>query len=299
MSTFLSHIQHVPYLGFGLGLKDEYFQEIATHAQNSELTEQIDWLELIPENYMGKGGASLNVLESLLEAGFPMASHGVNLSLGSVDDFNEAYMEALEALFETVQPAWFSDHLSFSSVEGKYFNDLMPLPFSKETVAHCVNKIRQIKARFPYPFLIENISYYTHFKQPDALEEAAFLTEILEQADCGLLLDVNNVFVNSQNHGYDPIAFLQALPLQRVVEIHMAGHLQTETLIIDTHGEALCQEVLALFTWVYPRCPNLKGVLLERDTNLPAFDELMSELQAIRLAAYSSKPLLSSVTSGY
>jgi uncharacterized protein len=289
MSAFLAQIEHIPRLGFGVGLKDTYFKEILNHSETVDLAEQIDWLEMIPENYMAKGGHSTYILDSLMEAGFSMASHGVNLSLGSVDDLNTAYLEDLDNLFQAVQPIWFSDHLSFSSVNGQYFNDLMPLPFSQEAISICVNKIKIIKSKFPYPFLIENISYYSHFTAEHFLEEAEFLTSILQQADCGLLLDVNNVFVNSKNHHYDPFAFMQALPLERVVEIHMAGHLETDDMIIDTHGEPLRQEVLDLFRWVYPRCPNLKGVLLERDTNLPPFNELMQELQSIRIAAYQSE----------
>jgi uncharacterized protein len=161
---------------------------------------------------------------------------------------------------------------------------LMPLPFSHEAVAHCVNKIRLLKTRFNRPFLIENASYYATFPTLAQMDEATFLSHIAEQADCGLLLDVNNVFVNSRNHGYDPYDFLQGLPLERVVEIHMAGHLETDELIIDTHGEPLRREVIDLFAWIYPQCPQLKGVLLERDTNVPPLPELLAELQALRQA---------------
>ena len=289
METFLKQIRHIPRLGFGLGFKDSYFQDILDHMETVDLADQIDWLEVIPENHMKKGGHSTYVLQTLEDAGFPFASHGVNLSLGSVDRVNPSYLDALEALFGVIHPIWFSDHLSFSSVDGRYFNDLMPLPFSDEAVNVAVANILEIKARFPYPFLIENISYYADFGSHNEMAEATFLTKILERADCGLLLDVNNVFVNSQNHHYDPIEFMKALPLERVVEIHIAGHLQTEQMIIDTHGEPLRAEVLDLFRWAYPRCPNLKGVLLERDTNLPLFAELLDEMKQIRLAAYESQ----------
>lgn len=287
-SDFLAQIDLIPQLGFGLGLKDAYLDDLLTQHDTLEPAEQVEWLELIPENYLDKGGFSAHVLDSLLDAGFPMTSHGVNLSLGSVDALNPQYLDALEALFAQVQPVWFSDHISFSSSKGRYFNDLMPLPFSADAVAVCVEHILQIKQRFPYPFLVENISYYAKIPHPDALSEAAFLTQILEQADCGLLLDVNNVYVNSQNHGYDPITFMQALPLERVVEIHMAGHLETEAMIIDTHGEPICPDVFQLFQWAYPRCRNLKGVLLERDTNLPEFQTLMAEYNTLRQYAYDS-----------
>lgn len=161
--------------------------------------------------------------------------------------------------------------------------------------------IQEMKTRFGRPFLIENISYYARFPHPDfpqeeaGLQEAAFLTAILEEADCGLLLDINNVYVNSQNHGYNPITFMQALPLHRVVEIHIAGHLQTDSMIIDTHGEPLIAPVLELFSWLYPCCPNLKGVLLERDTNVPPLPELLAELDMVRSAATATSQLLEAV----
>ncbi|MDH4380229.1 MAG: DUF692 domain-containing protein [Vampirovibrionales bacterium] len=293
MPSFSDYIQGLPWLGFGVGLKDTYCDAIVSHAQTADCTEQIDWLEIIPENYMNKGGYSLDVLNTLIKADFPMSSHGVNLSLGSTDPLNTDYVSSLKELFNTVQPVWFSDHLSFSSVNGHYLNDLMPLPFSQEAVDHCVTKICQVQQEFEAPFIIENISYYAEFKDAGGMNEAEFLTQILEKSDCGLLLDINNVYVNSRNHGYDPIGFLQSIPLERVVEIHIAGHLVGDELIIDTHGEPVCDDVFELFRWVYPRCNNIKAILLERDTNLPPFNELMAELKAVRMTALSSslKPM--------
>jgi uncharacterized protein (UPF0276 family) len=291
-NTFLACLRVLPKLGFGIGLKDGYTPDLLAHRKSiaslgATDSGRIDWLEIIPENYMNRGGYAALALKQLQEAGFPMVSHGVNLSIGSVDPFDNAYLDALAALFETVQPVWFSDHLCFTSVNGRYFNDLLPLPFSREAVDHCVERIRRIQAHFRIPFLIENISYYAVFSQDEGLSEAAFLSEIVRRADCGLLLDVNNVYVNARNHGYDPLAFVEQLPLERVVEIHMAGHLETDTLIIDTHGEPVCADVFALLARVYPKCENLKGVLLERDTNLPPFETLRDELQAVRQTALS------------
>lgn len=292
-SSFAAYLPDLPQLGFGIGLKDSYTPDLLAHwdecfSWESEDSGRIEWLEIIPENYMNKGGYAALSLRQLQEAGFPMTAHGVNLSIGSMDPFDEAYLDALSALFETVRPVWFSDHLCFTSVNGRYFNDLLPLPFSWEAVDHCVARIRRIQSRFRIPFLIENISYYAAFPQDEGLSEAVFLSEIVRRADCGLLLDVNNVYVNARNHDYDPLAFIEQLPLERVVEIHIAGHLKTESLIIDTHGEAVCADVFALLAQVYPKCKNLKGVLLERDTNLPSFGTLRDELQAIRQTAHSS-----------
>jgi hypothetical protein len=213
-----------------------------------------------------------------------MGSHGVNLSLGSVDDLNERYIRELSALFELIQPPWFSDHLCFTSMKGHYANDLLPLPISEEGAEHCIRKIKQVKSLFKTPFLIENVSTYAEITE-NGWTEAQWLRFILEEADCGLLLDVNNVYVNARNHGGDPFAFIQSLPLERVVEIHMAGHLETDDLLIDTHGEAIRPEVFDLFSQTIPLCPNLKSVLLERDSNLPPFEELLAELQTLRASA--------------
>jgi uncharacterized protein (UPF0276 family) len=289
MSRFAQQLETLPYLGFGLGIASAYVEPLLAHQSTVDMADQVEWVELIAENVMGKGGLAALQLETLLEAGFPIVSHGVNLSLGSVDGLNPAYITQLQGLFKRLQPVWFSDHLSFGSVEGRYFSDLMPLPFTPEAVALCVVHIQQIQTQFSQLFLIENISYYAECRTAHGMSEAQFLTAILEQADCGLLLDVNNVYVNAKNHGYDPIAFMQALPLHRVVEIHIAGHLPTPELIIDTHGEAVCPEVLDLFAWLYPRCPNLKGVLLERDSNLPPFDELLAELNTVRQVALQAQ----------
>ena len=286
MAHFLDTYGQLPQLGFGLGFKDVYLDKIIAQQDEADYVCQIDWLELIPENYMGKGGYSAQILKTLVEQDFPMASHGVGLSLGSVDPLNTEYIDSLQQLFELVQPVWFSDHLSFSSVNGQYFNDLMPLPFTQEAVEVCVEKIKTIQQQLHVPFLIENISYYTHVPVPNAFTEAEFITQVVEKANCGLLLDVNNVFVNAFNHGYNALDFLQQLPLERVIEIHIAGHEQDGDLIIDTHAEPVCADVFELLKWVYPRCPNVKGVLLERDSNLPSFEVLIQELQHVKASAY-------------
>jgi len=280
-SAFLTQLTTLPRLGLGLALKDALVGDLLDHLDTTDLADQVAWLELIPENYMGRGGQAWENLLALQDAGFPLTSHGVAMSLGSADGLEARYLDDLTTLFEHVPPVWFSDHLSYARVGDRHLNDLFPLPFVPEAVAQCVQAITQVKARFAEPFLIENISYYTRFT-PEAMDEAAFLTQVVEGADCGLLLDVNNVVVNCLNHGGDPWAFVQALPLERVVEIHVAGHLVTPTLVIDTHGATASEAVVALLSRVAPRCPNLKGILLERDVNLPPFAELLQELHHLR-----------------
>lgn len=283
--TFTETIKTLPILGIGLGLRRSMFKETL------ENRAQIDWLEIVPENYFQKGGLAAYFLQEAMQAGFPIVSHGVNLSIGSTDPLNEAYLDDLNTLFQSVNPPWFSDHLSFSHVDGVYFNDLIPLPHSPATVSHVVNRIQELKAKVSVPFLLENASYYCAMDTGE-LTEAQFITQILEQADCGLMLDVNNVYVNAMNHHYDPIAFLESLPMERVVQLHIAGHFQAKHFIIDTHGEAICQEVYALLDEVLIRTPNLKAILLERDQNFPDLSELLAELQVIRQRVEKYRPEL-------
>lgn len=273
-SHFQEQHKSLPNLGVGLGLRRSLHEETMA---NRDL---IDWLEIVPENYMGKGGFALACLEEALEKGFPIVSHGVNLSIGSIDPLNETYLEELKALFKIVKPAWFSDHLCFTSVDNVYLNDLIPLPFTWEAVHHVVKRIKAVQNQFDIPFLIENISYYNCFG-PLELTEAQFLAEILERSDCGLMLDVNNIYVNSENHGYDPIEFLSSIPIERTVQLHIAGHLRKKHLIIDTHGSSVCDAVWDLLEEVLKRA-SVNGILLERDNDIPPIESLLAEIEHIR-----------------
>jgi uncharacterized protein (UPF0276 family) len=265
--------QQCPVLGVGLGLRRPLLESTLA------ASDIIDWLEFTPENYMGRGGKSVRMLQRA-QAQFLLVSHGVSLSVGSVDPISELYLDDLQALFEWAQPAWFSDHLCFSSVDGLYFNDLMPLPRTRETVRHVVSRIHQLQDRVQRVFLIENISQYINTPF-DELADADFISDIVTQADCGLLLDVNNVYVNAVNHGFDPLTFLENIPLERVVQIHVAGHHQFPDGLVDTHGAPVADPVWDLLEWVLQRSRPC-GVMLERDTHLPAFAELVPELQKIR-----------------
>jgi uncharacterized protein len=265
---------HSPQLGVGLGLRRSLYEETLANR------DKIDWLEIVPENYMGRGGNSLFVLEKAMDLGFSIVPHGVSLSLGSIDPLNERYLDELKTLFERIHPPWFSDHLSFCSVDGLYFNDLIPLPFTWEAVNHVVERIRLIQERFEPPFLIENVSRYAQFAEHE-LTEAQFLAEILERSDCGLMLDVNNIYVNAHNHGFEPLDFLDQIPLNRTVQVHVAGHLKKPHAIIDTHGAPVCPDVWSILTEVLRRTP-VNGILLERDTEIPPMKTLLAELDQIR-----------------
>ena len=232
---------------------------------------------------MGIGGITKQTLAKAKEF-YPLVSHGVSLSLGSIDPLNERYLQELKELFTWVNPPWFSDHLCFSSVDNQYFHDLIPLPRTAETVQHVVSRIKQVQDIFQKPFLIENLTQILQCPL-DSLTEAEFYTDVLEKADCGLLLDVNNVYVNSQNHNINPMAFLDNIPLVRVVQIHIAGHSQNcehQDVLIDTHGAPVADPVWDLLAWVLKRS-NPCAILLERDQSFPPFQELLSELDRTRM----------------
>ncbi|MDJ0625836.1 MAG: DUF692 domain-containing protein [Candidatus Caenarcaniphilales bacterium] len=260
--------QNCPVLGLGLGFRHKYFEELLGSSF-------IDWLEYTPENYMGYGGHSKNYLKRLQKL-YPLVPHGVSLSIGSIDEFNEDYLAKLEELFEEFNPPWFSDHLCFSSVLGNYSNDLIPLPRTQETIEHIVKRIKFLQDRFQKPILIENISFYMDYPESH-LDDSEFISVILEKADCGFLLDVNNVYVNSQNHKFNPYEYLDNLPLNRVVQVHIAGHTEYPDGIIDTHGNTIKNEVWDLLDYLL-RQSNPCGVMIERDLNLPSWSELAEEV---------------------
>lgn len=265
--------KNLPDLGIGFGLRRELVDE------TFEAKDKIDFLEFAPENYMEVGGNAKALLERAAEA-FPLISHGLCLSIGSADDLNKDYLKALKKILTQANCAWASDHLCFASFNGVYVQDLLPLPFSKEAVAHVVKRIKAVQEYIERPFLLENISYYTNLPGSE-MNEWQFTSEILEKADCGLLLDVNNVYVNSVNHGFDPHEYIDQLPLERVVQIHIAGHKKSDKTIIDTHGAPVVQAVYDLLEYTMPRV-NVNGVMLERDQNFPDFEEIEVELEKIR-----------------
>ncbi|HEY9685582.1 MAG TPA: DUF692 domain-containing protein [Coleofasciculaceae cyanobacterium] len=267
----------LPQLGVGLGLRRQLFPDIkANH-------DRVDWLEIITENYMGKGGRRRQILDEALELGFPIVPHGLTLSLGGTDPFPKDYLQELAALLEKLNSPWFSDHLCFTSHQGMQFYELMPLPYTWEAVHHVVQRIRFIQDRFGIPFLIENASAYALLGKPE-MTEGQFIGEIVERSGCGLLLDVNNVYVNARNFNTDPLTFLAQIPMERVVQLHMAGHRRDAAFIVDTHGEAICEEVYDLLSEVLKRTQPC-GILLERDSNIPALSELQGEMVRIRRIA--------------
>jgi uncharacterized protein (UPF0276 family) len=280
---FLDIKKQLPTLGVGLGLRREIAEE------TFENSSAIDWLEFVPENYMRLGGMARERLETAQQL-FPLVSHGVNLSIGSTDDLNKDYLSALKDVLDRTNSPWWSDHLCFTSVEKKYMHDLLPLPFTKEAVKHIAERIKRVQDYTQRPFLIENISYYMNMPGCE-MSDGQFLAEIVEAADCGILLDVNNIYVNSINHKFDPIDYLKQIPIERTVQMHVAGHKKIGNYIIDTHGAALIEPVYELLKYVLEKT-DVRAVLLERDQNFPEFNELMDELNRIRQIAADAKNTL-------
>ncbi len=282
-TEFLNIKKELPVLGIGLGLRRDLSDD------TFESSDRIDFVEIAPENYMGIGGRARDLLDQACER-FPLISHGLNLSIGSTDELNLDYLKELKALLDSANAPWWSDHLCFSSVGGVYMHDLLPMPFSKEAVKHVADRIKRVQDYVARPFLLENISFYMHAPGCE-LTEAQFFSEVAEAADCGFLLDVNNVYVNAINHKYDPYKFIDEIPLDRTVQIHVAGHKKVRDFIIDTHGSPVIEPVFELLSYVLART-EVKAVMLERDQNFPEFAELLSEVEQLRTVAGQTQPAL-------
>ena len=260
--------------GIGIG----YRFAMAESTLASQVPE-ISWLEVHPENYVERGGRFRQALERA-RARWPFVTHGLTMGFGAVEPAEDAYVKPLKAFLHDLQVPWHSEHLCFSGADGVMLHDLLPLPFTREAVATAVQRIREARDRLELPIAIENISYYAEAGERE-MSELEFLLEILERADCKLLLDVNNVFVNSRNHGFDPQRYIDRMPEERVVQIHVAGHhVRKDDLIIDTHGEPVREEVYDLLEYTLRRVGKVP-VLLERDQNFPPFAELVAEVKRL------------------
>jgi len=260
--------------GVGLGLRWEFLEEVLDGPECP-----VAFFEVSPENYLGRGGYYPSALERIRER-YPIVTHGLTLSIGGIREPDRAYLNALRAELTRLEPPWHSDHLCFSSAGAHMLHELLPLQFSNENVRRVAARARRLESELGRPFALENITYYVHPGQPE-LTELEFLQRIFEQSPARLLLDVNNVFVNSKNHGTDPRAFIAGLPLERVVEIHVAGHrVQDDGLLLDTHGERIADPVLELLSWTLERTGPVP-ILLERDNNVPVLGELLAEVAVL------------------
>ena len=267
-------------LGFGLGLRPVYYKDIL------EKNPKVDWFEVISENFMVPGGRPLAMLERI-RGTYPIVMHGVSMSIASTAPLDFEYLRALKSLASRFQPEWISDHLCWTGVHGVNLHDLLPIPYSQEALDHVVDRIMRVQDFLGRRIAIENVSTYVTFTESE-MDEWTFVREMAERADCWLLLDINNVFVSSFNHGFDRQRYIDTLPADRVVQFHLAGHSEAGTYKIDTHDQAVCEEVWALY---YDACRRFGSVstMIERDANFPPFDVLMAELDRARAIAAATE----------
>ncbi|MFT5741201.1 MAG: hypothetical protein ACI822_002538 [Gammaproteobacteria bacterium] len=270
----MTQVSTKPFLGFGLGLRSEHYQDVI-----AQTPKNIDWFEILTENYMIDGGKPLYYLD-IIRQDYPMVMHGVSMSLGSSDPLNLEYLKQLKTLIERVQPRWISDHLCWTGVDKKNMHDLLPLPYSEEAINHVADRIARVQDIIGQQMLIENLSSYVTYRD-DAMPEWEFLSAIAEKADCYLLLDVNNIYVSSYNHHYDPIDYLEGVPAARVWQHHIAGHSNEGNLIIDTHDQDVIEPVWALYEEAAKRLGPV-STMIERDGNIPPLEELLLELDRAR-----------------
>ncbi len=256
----------------GIGLRTPHYRAVL------DTKPDVGFFEVHSENYFGSGGARHRIL-ALIRADYPLSLHGVGLSLGSTDPLDRRHVARLKELADTYQPALISEHLSWSSVAGRHLNDLLPLPYTEESLQLVVDRVHDVQERLGRQILVENASCYLEFEH-STLPEWEFVTEVARRSGCGILLDVNNVYVNAVNHGFDAQRFLQSIPIEPVREIHLAGHtvkaLEDGQLLIDTHNQPVCEAVWDLFESALKRFGALP-TLIEWDTDLPDLDVLLRE----------------------
>ena len=269
----------LPVLGFGLGLRTDHYEAILQESP------RVDWFEAISENYMVGGGKPLRWLERIRER-YPVVLHGVSLSIGSTAPLDRAHLIQLKALAERIQPAWISDHLCWTGIAGRNLHDLMPLPHTEEAVHHIAARVREVQDFLGRRILLENVSSYVDFAH-STVPEWEFLRAVAEEADCLILLDVNNIYVNSRNHGFDPLTYLRAVPARRVQQIHLAGHSRNGELLIDTHDHPVPEPVWALYAEAVRRFGKV-ATMVERDDDIPPLKELVAELDRARAIAADS-----------
>jgi uncharacterized protein len=261
-------------LGFGLGLRPDHFQDIVGAETG------VDWFEALTENYMGiPGHGQSSLLSTLLKIrkDYPIVLHCVSSNIGGTDPLDQIFLKELKALIQLVQPAWVSDHICWTGIHGLSSHELLPLPYTQETVDIVSNNIQQIQEALGMRFMIENASSYMAFEHSE-MEEWEFISEIVKKTDCGLLLDINNIYVSSQNHDFLAETYIDNIPLENVGQIHLAGHRKKENgLLIDTHDQPICSEVFELLDYAYKKIPPT-SVMVEWDDNIPSFDKYKAEL---------------------
>ena len=259
--------------GFGLGLRTPHYEAVLNEPH------AIDWFEIITENYLVPGGKPLDYLERVRRR-FPLVMHGVSLSIGSTDPIDLDYLAQVRALAKRIEPHWISDHVCWTGIEGRNLHDLLPLPYTEEALASVVERVGQVQDALGRQILLENVSSYLTYRASD-MSEWEFLREVVERADCAILLDINNIYVSSVNHGFDPLTYLQAMPRERVRQFHLAGHSDLGGHLIDTHDHPIVEPVWDLYCAAVAQFGAVP-TMIERDDNIPPLGELVAELQIAR-----------------
>ena len=265
-----------PPLGFGLGLRIPHYETIL------ESRPAVDWFEVLSENYMVPGGKPRHYLDRIREH-YPIVMHGVSMSIGSSDPLNRDYLRQLKTLADQIEPRWISDHLCWTGVDSTNLHDLMPLPYTEEALQHVVDRVSAVQDTLGRRLLLENVSSYVTYKHSE-MSEWDFLREVAQRADSLLLLDINNIYVSSYNHGFDPVEYIDAIPVNRIQQFHLAGHRNQGGCIIDTHDEPVIDRVWELYAHAVRRFGPV-STMIERDDNIPPLEELLAELDQARHVA--------------
>lgn len=263
-------------LGFGLGLRSTHYSDILSGEPN------VDWFEVISENFMVDGGQPLAILEQIRER-YPIVMHGVSMSIASTADLNMDYLARLKALAARFEPKWISDHLCWTGVHGVNLHDLLPFPYTREALDHICDRVNKVQDFLGRPLTLENVSTYVEFETSE-MTEWEFISELTKRTGCWLLFDVNNVYVSSFNHGFDAMTFLDGIPKDRVVQFHLAGHQDNGTHIVDTHDHDVCDDVWDLYRHALRRFGQV-STMIERDDRIPPLDEMVDELDIARRIA--------------
>ncbi len=265
-----------PSLGHGVGLRRDHFDRVLAGPT------RIDWFEVISENFMVRGGRPLEVLTRVRER-YPIVLHGVSLSIGSNDPLNEDYLDALAVLAHRFEPAWVSDHLCWAGVGGHYAHDLLPLPYTGEALRHVVARVQQVQDRLRRPIALENVSSYVAYRASE-MNEWEFIAEVARRSGCGILLDINNIYVSSVNHRFDPGDYLAGIPAEKVWQFHLAGHSDKGAWLIDTHDHPVIDPVWDLYRDAVRRFGEVSA-LIEWDDHIPPFERLEAESEKARSIA--------------
>ena len=261
------------FLGYGLGLRPEYYDLIL------QTRPAVDWFEILSENYMVAGGKPLYFLDAIREH-YPVVMHGVSLSIGGTDPLDRDYLQHLKSLADRINPRWISDHLCWTGQGGHNLHDLMPLPYTEEAVKHVAQRVREVQDYLGRQILLENVSSYVSY-QHSVMTEWEFYSAVVEEADCLMLFDINNVYVSARNHNFDPMDYVRGVPAKRVQQFHLAGHIDYGHYVIDTHDHPIVDAVWELYKKVLPVFGHI-STMIERDDLMPPFDELLAELALAR-----------------